>query len=119
MDNLTLIRVVAGLISIIVGGMLYFLPAVLGRKKRNHIAILMLNLFLGWTLVGWVVALVWALTNEPSPVQVVVQGAFTAGGQYCPGCGNLSVAGAAFCAGCGRSFLPQPSPASPPPAVLN
>lgn len=32
-------------------------------------AILALNLFLGWTLLGWIISLVWSFTN---PSQVVV-----------------------------------------------
>ena len=47
---------------------LYFLPAIVGRKKRNAEAIQILNLFLGWTLVGWVVALVWAYTKDPESI---------------------------------------------------
>jgi T4 superinfection immunity protein len=49
---------------------LYFLPTFLGRQKRNANAIFALNLLLGWTFVGWVFALVWALAHEdgdPSP----------------------------------------------------
>jgi T4 superinfection immunity protein len=44
----------------------YFLPTfvALGRHHRNSAAIALLNLFLGWTLLGWVVALVWAAINE-------------------------------------------------------
>lgn len=44
----------------------YFLPAVIAkvRGKRNMGAIFALNLFLGWTLVGWVIAFVWALTHD-------------------------------------------------------
>ena len=44
----------------------YFVPAFVAqaRKKRNSAAILVLNLFLGWTFIGWVVALVWACTSE-------------------------------------------------------
>jgi hypothetical protein len=42
----------------------YFLPSIIGRNKRNATAICMLNLLLGWTVIGWVVALVWALTYE-------------------------------------------------------
>ena len=34
------------------------------RNKRNTTAIFLLNLFLGWTFVGWVIALVWAATHE-------------------------------------------------------
>ena len=47
----------------------YFVPAwiAFARSKPNAIAILALNLFLGWTLVGWVIALVWALMAEASP----------------------------------------------------
>jgi hypothetical protein len=47
----------------------YFLPTVIAtsRGKRNAGAIFALNLFLGWSLLGWVVALVWACTsNEPA-----------------------------------------------------
>jgi hypothetical protein len=45
----------------------YFLPALIAGARKHHNApgIAMLNFFLGWTLVGWVVALVWAVTNPP------------------------------------------------------
>ncbi len=45
---------------------LYFLP-LLVATTRNHVnmlAIGVLNLLLGWTLIGWVVALVWACTAQ-------------------------------------------------------
>ncbi|MBU3617426.1 superinfection immunity protein [Polynucleobacter sp. JS-Polo-80-F4] len=44
----------------------YFLPfAIAFNKKRvNSGAIFALNLFLGWSLIGWVVALVWAMKDE-------------------------------------------------------
>ena len=44
----------------------YFIPAIVGysRKKHNKGAILVLNLFLGWTGIGWVVALIWAVAND-------------------------------------------------------
>jgi len=45
---------------------IYFFPAIQGRRKRNSQAIFILNLFLGWTVIGWVVALVWAVTKDPS-----------------------------------------------------
>jgi hypothetical protein len=44
---------------------LYFLPAIIGWRKENSIAISALNLFLGWTVIGWVIALVWALKEDP------------------------------------------------------
>ena len=45
---------------------IYFIPTIIAvnRKKTNAGAIFALNLFLGWALVGWVVALVWALSVD-------------------------------------------------------
>jgi hypothetical protein len=44
------------------GTVMYFLPALiaLAKSKRDLLAIFLLNFFLGWTMIGWVVALVWA-----------------------------------------------------------
>ncbi len=46
----------------------YFIPGIIGmmKGKNNAGAIFLLNLFLGWSLIGWVVALVWAVTNDPA-----------------------------------------------------
>ncbi len=43
----------------------YFLPTTVAtmRRHRNGPAILILNLFLGWTFIGWVAALVWSATD--------------------------------------------------------
>lgn len=51
------------LLFVAFGAVLYLLPTVVafGGKKRNRAAILVLNLLLGWTLLGWVGALIWAL----------------------------------------------------------
>jgi uncharacterized protein YqhQ len=45
---------------------MYFLPAIVARmlRRTNAGAITVLNLFLGWTMIGWVVALVWAVSND-------------------------------------------------------
>ncbi len=45
------------------GFVLYFLPSfvALARQKRDLWSIVLLNFFLGWTAIGWVVALVWAV----------------------------------------------------------
>lgn len=54
------------IISIILGVVLYFIPTILAcvKGRVNKGAIFALNFFLGWSLVGWVVALVWAI-KEP------------------------------------------------------
>ena len=48
---------------------LYFLPIVVSgvRGCKAHNGIVVVNLFLGWTFVGWVVALAWAASGERSP----------------------------------------------------
>jgi hypothetical protein len=45
---------------------MYFLPSIIAvaRSKRDTLAIFLLNLFLGWSVIGWVVALVWAAKND-------------------------------------------------------
>ena len=45
----------------------YFLPAILAAARHTHnsTAILLLNLFLGWTVVGWFVALLMAIFSAP------------------------------------------------------
>jgi hypothetical protein len=45
---------------------IYFAPTIIAfiRQKENAVSILMLNLFLGWTFVGWVIALVWSFMVE-------------------------------------------------------
>lgn len=48
------------------GFFVYFLPSIiaLARSKRDTLAIFLLNLFLGWSIIGWIVALVWAAKND-------------------------------------------------------
>jgi Superinfection immunity protein len=79
--------------------LLYFLPAIIGRRKRDAAGILLINLFLGWTGIGWIVALVWACAAEPLArvprLPVVVDG------RYCCRCGSATFPGAHFCTGCG------------------
>jgi hypothetical protein len=48
--------------AIVIG--LYFLPSILAVNKRNKIAIFALNLLLGWSLIGWAIALIWALCKD-------------------------------------------------------
>jgi len=50
---------------------IYFLPFILSYNKKNVVAIFTLNLFLGWTLIGWVVALVWAVSKDKEDVIIV------------------------------------------------
>jgi hypothetical protein len=48
------------------GFVMYFLPAIiaLARSKRDIAGILLLNILLGWTVIGWIVALIWAVKTD-------------------------------------------------------
>ena len=63
------IRMTVLLGSVVLVLAVYFLPAIIGRRKRNASAIFALNLLLGWSIIGWVGALVWALTHEQPDTQ--------------------------------------------------
>jgi hypothetical protein len=56
----TLPHAVAGLIG--AGLLLYFLPwfVAWNRQHPSLVAIFVLNLFVGWTFIGWLIALVWS-----------------------------------------------------------
>ena len=58
---------IAGIIvgAIIVLGV-YLLPSIIAiaTKKENKAAIIVLNIFLAWSFVGWVISLVWACKKD-------------------------------------------------------
>ena len=58
-------EVLIGLLGLVLL-VLYFLPTIVAAtsNKRKTGAIFVLNLFLGWTLLGWVGSLVWAVADE-------------------------------------------------------
>ncbi len=41
----------------------YFLPSLIAflRQHKNKLAVFLLNLLLGWTVLGWVASLVWSV----------------------------------------------------------
>jgi hypothetical protein len=57
---------IIGLWAVIIttGLIIYFAPSIIGRNKTNAQAIFVLNLFTGWSFIGWVLALVWAFTKD-------------------------------------------------------
>jgi hypothetical protein len=66
--------------------------------------VLLLNLFLGWTFIGWIVALIWALNADSQRVLVVHQAAGFAGMNYCTRCGCAQAGQARFCSNCGSAI---------------
>jgi hypothetical protein len=59
----TATKVVAVVVAILTGG--YMLPwAIAAVRDVAHWSVFWVNLLLGWTIVGWVVALVMALRRQ-------------------------------------------------------
>jgi len=78
--------------------LLYFVPAIIGYNKRGFAGIFLFNLFLGWTFIGWFIALIWAVTAERNVPVVVVPTSV----HYCSHCGKAQFAGVQYCTGCGK-----------------
>jgi T4 superinfection immunity protein len=55
--------------------LLYFVPSIIALvgHKRNAGWIVAANLLLGWTMIAWVVVLIWALVSERANQVVYVQ----------------------------------------------
>jgi len=49
---------------------IYFLPTLVaaGFKHRHDKAIFALNLIFGFTVIGWIVALIWSLCHQPRQI---------------------------------------------------
>ena len=77
----------------------YFLPTLIAltRSHNQTVPIFVVNLLLGWTLVGWVVALVWACLNRGPAGPREVDGAR----MPCPRCAEMILRQAQVCRFCG------------------
>lgn len=99
----------SGLVGVLLYGLfgvaailLYFLPVIIAsRTDHPHTSgIGLLNTFLGWTLLGWVVALVWAVTASRGLTPAAGSASPALG--RCPDCGGLLSIHAEACPHCGR-----------------
>ena len=52
------------LVVVVVGMIVYFLPTIIAVFRHHHQwgAIAVINLFFGWTFIGWVFALAWCMS---------------------------------------------------------
>jgi hypothetical protein len=98
------------LLVVVFGLAVYFVPTIIAWNKRQGSSVMIVNLVFGWTIVGWVGALAWALMNDP-PAAVVIQQpspptspSTAAPPQLCSTCGKYSLPDARFCSSCGRPF---------------
>ena len=65
---------VTTIVFVLVVGILYLLPPIIAflRGHHNRFAILALDICLGWIILGWIVALIWAFTAVQRPTNVSV-----------------------------------------------
>jgi hypothetical protein len=72
LQTLSLSQVVLLVIALFLVLAFYFLPTIMAikRKSPHTTAVVILNLFFGVTLIGWIIALVLA-SKQPQPVIVV------------------------------------------------
>jgi len=91
------------MLTLTFGLLLYFLPAIIARNKRDASGIFLVNLLFGWTGIGWIVALIWACSSDDLSRMRYVP--VTVGPvRYCCQCGTgIAYAGAHFCTACGRT----------------
>jgi Superinfection immunity protein/zinc-ribbon domain len=98
---------------VIAGGIaLYFLPTIVAarRQKKNLASIALVNILLGWSFIGWVVALVWAMATDavdvPATVVVQQQPGITSSqpARLCRHCGKYNRPDDRFCASCGQAL---------------
>ncbi|CAB3693205.1 superinfection immunity protein [Paraburkholderia rhynchosiae] len=59
--------VVVQIIAVVIALALYFLPAILAdrRKRVDVLTLALFNACLGWTVLGWLLALYWSLQPNP------------------------------------------------------
>ena len=57
------------LVWLFLGLIAYFTPAIIAyiRNHKNITQIAILNLFVGWTFLGWIAALLWSLNSDINP----------------------------------------------------
>jgi len=84
----------------------YFTPTIIGKIRGHHnlLGIAMLNLFAGWTVVGWIIAIIWAVTRPATPqpqVSVFTGQQSPEASAACLKCGFLVRSGMDFCPKCG------------------
>lgn len=50
--------------ALLVGMLMYFVPALIAlvRGHHNAFAIFLTNLIFGWTVIGWLITLIWSVT---------------------------------------------------------
>ena len=110
--------VIPGFVILIFSLVLYFIPAIIAsaRALPNQGSVWVINIFLGWTFIGWVVALAMAVAGKrpstqfpppaaygpPAPLKVATHAT-----KKCPDCAETVLSDAHVCKYCGHHFAPS------------
>lgn len=71
-----IIGIIAAIVFVGIGSSIYVLPSFIAgiRNSSHYTTILLINLFGGWTGLGWLAVLIWAIVEKPavknSPPQI-------------------------------------------------
>ena len=60
---------------IILFAIIYFLPSILAYNygHKNALDIALINVFLGWTIIGWLIALVWVFSERGGKFDMIMR----------------------------------------------
>lgn len=72
-DSSNAMDVIFGMVLVAGGLLLYFLPYMLSTHRDDRTSIFLVNLFFGWSIIGWVISLAWALKKQHLPVVQQIQ----------------------------------------------
>lgn len=102
---------ILGIALLILAVVFYFLPALIADKRNaaNSSTIGWINLFFGWTILGWLGMLIWAVTDAPEAAETAER--VDPQLRDCPACYSRIDPRATICPHCRTAidFLPHES----------